>query len=180
MSVAERLAILSAIARVDYSDVFEPIPGTKWHVVGSLDDIPPEARLAIQEIRLVPTQHGVQTQVKLYSRTEALDMLNKMSGEYKKVVQHEGEVFHRVMALPAKQPSEQEWRELYAPKLPASVKANTPQKPATENVSASRSNAAIPSEGTVTVQQPSSLPIHLGRGPRTPAPEVRVREEPVD
>lgn len=118
LSLAERYAVLESIAYADPLDVWEPGPGGKMFL-RPLDEIPPEARLAIQEIVVEQTKDGPRRRAKMHSRTEAIEILNKMDGVYKQTVQHEGQVEHWVMALPATQPSVEEWRMRFAPQLPA-------------------------------------------------------------
>lgn len=89
-------------------------------VRGGLDlkpssELTPEQAALIEEISFTPNAYGTSRKVKLQNRVAAAKLLLELRGELVKNVKVEGEVTHRVMALPAEQPSTEEWTARYAP-----------------------------------------------------------------
>jgi phage terminase small subunit len=98
----------------------KPVEVAGQVVRGGLELVPsseltPEQAALIEEIEISPTEHGVKRKVKLVNRTAAAKLLLELRGELVKNVKVEGEVVHRVMALPTKQPSREEWAAQFAP-----------------------------------------------------------------
>lgn len=120
---------LENLLLADIGEIWEPIPGTNGRMrLRPLDELTPEQRRAIQEYSVTPTQTGESRKVKLYSRVDVAKLLLEVHGKLRKVVEHEGEVVHRVMALPAAQPTPEEWAKQFAPRLPA------PARPKAEEI----------------------------------------------
>lgn len=120
MSLEERRRVLESIARADQSDIWETVPGPHGGLrLKPLDELTPEQRHAIQEMDIVPNQFGIRRRVKLYSRLDAIDQLNRMDGLYKQPVEREREV-HWVVVL-QRELSPDEWAAKYAQRLPTPV-----------------------------------------------------------
>lgn len=116
---------LKAIAFTDLRDVAE-FDGVKL-TLKPFDELTPDAIYALDEVSTEPSEWGRKLKFKLQDRRAALRDLAELFGFIKKEIKVgvEGEVRH-VMALPQAQPTAEEWRQQYAPKLPARVQQAAP------------------------------------------------------
>lgn len=122
--LAQRLRAQALGDLTDVASWSEPVVGPDGKDLGMRtglnlrpsSELTPEEAALIDEVSIEPTQHGTKRRIKLVNRVAAARLLLELRGELKQVHKHEGEVTHRVMALPATQPSRDDWVRQYGPK----------------------------------------------------------------